>query len=84
MGRCSNQYATTLIRIKKGMSFPDKNWLGYPKGWEDLGEIEKEYKKRDNGYQIESHTYCKTPTHIGKENLHLFKFCPRCMIKLES
>jgi len=68
------------------MSFPDKTWLGCPKGWEDLGQVEKVWdRSAHNGevYKYETHLFCHTNLHIGKENNKLFKFCPRCLVSKE-
>lgn len=68
------------------MSFPNKNWWGIEKGWQDLGKTEKVYREEASGgtiYNYQGHIYCGTITHIGREeNGQLFKFCPKCLIKL--
>jgi hypothetical protein len=62
--------------------FPHRNWLGFPKGWEDLGKVGTQYVK-DDLVKYDSHSYCRTKACIGRENGVLFKFCPKCKIKLD-
>jgi hypothetical protein len=67
--------------------FPQKNWLGYNKNWEDLGErnYPKEYVKGSitGEYYIkrEGCDVCGDVVHIGKEKEEMFLFCPRCFRK---
>jgi len=68
------------------MAFPAKKWLGLlPDGWEDLGKIEtKTEVKKDKTIHITPiHAYCGTTARIGREGGELFRFCPRCLIKVE-
>lgn len=65
--------------------FPQKSkFLKRPIGWEDLGKVGSVLNSL-NGKTVEvyeCHNKCKEIVHIGKENGELFKFCPRCLIKL--
>lgn len=68
------------------MAFPDKNWLGFPKGWKNLGLVEESHRI-ENGEVItltERHTFCNSRLKIGREGQEMFKFCPRCLIKTDS
>jgi hypothetical protein len=68
------------------MAFPEKSFLGFTVGWQDLGEIDYSSIVED-GKTIRSwttHAYCNTKVHIGKENGELFKFCPKCFIKISE
>jgi len=72
------------MQIKHG--FPQRNWLGIPKGWEDLGKMEKswEFEKGNYEYKADLHSFCKDIARVGKENGELFKFCARCKIKINN
>ncbi len=55
--------------------FPRKSkYLKKNMGWEDLGEVIKS----------EVHVYCGTRVFIGKENGKVFKFCPKCLVKVDN
>lgn len=59
--------------------FPQKSkWLKRPIGWENLGELNW---KRINTKPWK-HYFCGEILQVGRENNTLFKFCPRCMVKL--
>lgn len=69
------------------MSFPEikKRWFAPDElvGWEDRGEIGVRaipYEKPT----IDTCNYCYSVIHIGIENHNLFKFCPKCMIKINN
>jgi hypothetical protein len=66
--------------------FPQKNWLGLNKGWEDLGEKESHNEVVvDNRIMrtITVHDFCGSIVHLGKEeNGKLFMFCSKCLIKI--
>lgn len=66
-------------------NFPKKNWLGSPKGWQKLGEAAYTFDHFNSlGEAIvsyETHEFCSSRLHIGKENGKVFKYCPRCEIK---
>lgn len=63
------------------MNFP-KKFLWFPVGWSDRGRVEGKYKsERLRRYEV--HAFCNTTAHIGKEEGELFKFCPRCLVKIE-
>lgn len=65
--------------------FPQKTkWFEKNIGWEDLGEVESVYTGIEGKRNFEIHIFCKTTINIGKENDELFKFCPRCMVKVNS
>ena len=77
-----------IKKIIKTM-FPNyKNGIFFkkPNGWEDLGEVETKIIRLSNDKQLEEieevHTFCNTKAKIGRENGELFKFCPRCLVKL--
>lgn len=61
------------------MAFPEKNWLGFKKGWEDLGKIDAKWV-RDDVYTQPICTFCRTPIRIGREKQRVFKYCPRCLM----
>lgn len=61
------------INLKAG--FPNKV-LGIPVGWKDKGKIGSEYS------DYEKHGFCGIKCRIGYEDGKLFKFCPRCLIKV--
>lgn len=64
------------------MAFP-KTFLGFPKGWDDRGAVGSTYDSKDGTYITLSHRFCKTTAHIGIENNgEVFRFCPKCMVKL--
>ena len=70
------------------MSFPEKNWLGKTKGWQDLGPVNSKRTLVD-GKNIETttrvHRFCRTRVNVGKENTgELFYFCPRCLIEIKD
>ena len=54
-----------------------------PDGWEDGGKTgryeEPNYSFRV-GFQI--HEYCGEILHVGRENGEMFKFCPKCLVKI--
>lgn len=65
--------------------FPKRTkWLRRPIGWQDLGKHDKWVEKLGDDLVIMtlSHTLCGTRVSIGKENLELFRYCPRCLIKI--
>ena len=68
--------------------FPDKKFFFFNDGWEDLGEENPKYQTVIVGKSqigtVTTHDYCKTIIHIGRENNKLFKFCPRCKVKIEN
>lgn len=53
-----------------------------PYGWEDRGEMESFEKDREWYYPI--HDLCKGVAHIGIEEFKTFRFCPKCLVKLDS
>ena len=75
------------------MSFPQKSWFGTPKGWKDLGTILNfiNTELRYDGEVVDTevnivhkHKSCRETLNIGKESDGtLFRFCPRCEIKVE-
>lgn len=52
-------------------------------GWEDLGEVDCYYDLERGALTILIHSLCSRVIKIGRENGELFKFCPRCMVKIE-
>ena len=65
--------------IKKPTFF---NWSNETDGWEDLGYIDGVQQEERTITQI--HNFCKSKIKIGKEDGKLFKFCPRCLKKLDE
>ena len=74
------------------MTFPNKKitkgWLmNYEEedGWEDLGQIDSMSREEDGwiSYKV-IHGICGTVVNIGKENNEIFRFCPRCLRKVEN
>lgn len=67
--------------------FPQKSkFLKRPIGWKDLNKMEG-ILDVENGKTVvitKVHNFCCTRLHIGKENGELFKFCPRCLIKITN
>lgn len=67
-------------------NFPNKNWLGFPKGWKDLGRV-KSFNKFMHGADYTSwevHTLCHTRARLAREGDEIFKYCPKCMIQLDN
>lgn len=62
-------------------NFPARTWYGRPKGWRDLGYTKTYWDGRL--YTNSTHNLCHTILKMGKENGELFKFCPRCEVKVE-
>ncbi len=61
--------------------FPNKKYLFFNDGWEDLGKTQGTYISEDtNKYML--HAFCNRILHVGKENNELFKFCPGCKVKV--
>jgi len=66
--------------------FPQKTFFG-KKGWKDLGEVEDNRQNGKDGkieLKWESCGYCYQRVHIGSEDGKLFKFCSRCLVKLND
>ncbi len=64
--------------------FPNKRWF-FPYGWKDLGQTEGTYSYGsypNSVYTYSCHKFCGTIAHIGKEKSEIFKFCPKCLVKL--
>lgn len=63
-----------------------KNYILFKKkdGWKDLGEIEIDDSPSYAYAKIEVHQFCHTRLRIGKERGEIFKFCPRCMVKVSN
>lgn len=69
------------------MAFPNKNWFGKNKGWENMGLVEPFHSINEEGKEIKTtdvHLFCKHQLRIGKENGVLFKFCPVCLVKVDT
>lgn len=68
------------------MTFPERNWLGSRKEWQDLGEIEGQGEIIDGKIFIRTTScgFCNRTVHIGKEANMIFKFCPRCLVKTKT
>lgn len=66
------------------MAFPEKNWLGFRRGWKDLGQIKYSSCFEDGEYRYTGvvHNLCGNRGRVGKEGDKLFKFCPVCEVKL--
>lgn len=64
--------------------FPERTkWFKRPVGWRNLGEINGIDSNDGNSTIYKVHTFCGSRIYIGKENETLFRFCPRCMNKIE-
>lgn len=66
--------------------FPQKTkWLKRPIGWEDLGKMMERSEVRDGRtiILITTHALCNSALHAGKEEDKLFRFCPRCLVKIK-
>lgn len=65
--------------------FPQRTkFLRRPIGWQDLWESIYYGDIKDGKESLlDEHDACHTVIHIGKENGELFKFCPRCEVKLK-
>lgn len=64
--------------------FPEKTkWFKINIGWQDLGEVNSVYNPQTKCLDYDCHLLCKTIINIGKENGEVFRFCPRCLIKLK-
>lgn len=66
------------------MGFPQKNWLGFPKGWQNLGKV-SEFTSVENGLSIENKLVCancKDRIYIGREEDKVFHFCNKCLQKV--
>jgi hypothetical protein len=57
-------------------------YLKRPIGWEDLEK--SDICNFDNLFNNDRHYFCGRYLHIGKEDGKLFKFCPRCMVKVNN
>lgn len=64
------------------MAFPERNWLGNPKGWKYKGQSGETYDPEKKVYMTLTHTFCKTIVHVGIEKGEPFRFCPLCEVKL--
>ena len=67
--------------------FPNKKGFFKKKdNWEDLGKIKIiSVIENDKSYSSRMlHSFCNTVIHIGRENGELFRFCPKCMIKVKK
>ncbi len=65
--------------------FPAKRkWLWEIKndGWEDLGEVEVAESGTHFAPKSLYHKYCGSTIHVGKESGELFRFCPKCLVKI--
>lgn len=63
--------------------FPElTRFLKRPVGWEKLGRIDPDFD--DNGEVYNAHDLCRTIVHIGRENKTLFRYCPRCLVKIKE
>jgi len=65
--------------------FPQRNWFGQPKGWKDLGKTPLIWVEVADHRVPERawHDFCHKTLHLGKEGDTLFKFCPRCEVKVK-
>lgn len=64
--------------------FPQRNWLGFPIGWKDLGNVNPTYVRATDTTTVECCGYCHATTRVGKtSDDELFKFCPQCEEKLK-
>lgn len=65
------------------MSFPQKTkFLKRPLGWTDLGSIGSHWEEAEKRQMFHIHSLCGQRIRIGKEENNLFRYCPRCMVKL--
>lgn len=62
--------------------FPHRTWWNKLIDWEDLGEVDSKYDKKSSTWEI--HGFCKRKLHVGKEDGQLFKYCPRCLVKITN
>jgi len=62
------------------MSFPQRNWLGFPKGWADRGQVSGVYDGNKTEF-FSTCNRCRTTARIGKDP-EPFLFCPKCEVKL--
>lgn len=65
------------------MSFPERNWFGMPKGWQDRGEVEKFYLS-EGWSQVGTCPSCHSRAKVGRQNNEPFLFCPKCLVKLKE
>ena len=64
-----------------------RTWYGKkPDGWEDLvEEVDRKFwsaEHQRNMGECTTHDVCGQKAYIGREDGKLFKFCPRCMVKV--
>lgn len=64
------------------MAFP-KTFLGIAIGWEKRGNVGAYYDEHLRESMIPIHGFCKTQFKIGLENGKVFKYCPKCKIKID-
>ena len=55
--------------------FPQKNWIGRPKGWKDVGETKREF------HPLPTHGWCQITLRYGYENENMFIYCPKCLVR---
>ena len=54
----------------------------FPKGWEDLGVVEKQYTAPGE-YSVPAHGFCVSGLHVGRDaDNKLFRFCKRCLVRM--
>lgn len=64
--------------------FPNKKgFFNRPDGWEDLGAVEGT-SSGNRTISYKAHALCMTTLHVGKEANELFRFCPRCLVKVNG
>lgn len=64
------------------MSFPEKTFLGFPKDWEDRGDVAGEYLG-NNIERFRTCGLCKTIARVGIDEDKLrFLYCSKCIKKL--
>jgi hypothetical protein len=71
-----------LTEPKKVKGFPKKKYLFFTDGWEDLGLMDE--FREDSDKITALHKFCMRRVRIGKEKGKLFKFCPRCLVKIDE
>lgn len=64
------------------MSFP-KTFLGIAIGWEKRGDTGGYYDVSLGKQMVVTHGFCGTQYKIGIEDGEVFKYCPKCKIKID-
>lgn len=69
--------------IKKSF-FGLLDYKKYPDGWEDAGTVGEWDVYKQEQKRGELHSFCNSYLRIGREKGGVFKYCPKCLVKIDT